>query len=138
TKGPAPVVSYVTIGPQYFDTLGVHMLLGRAFSSSDGTIGHLAAIVNQRFMQMFFGGQSPLGAGIRLTDPNAAHADAPLLTIVGVAPTVRQHYAQDLDPVVYVPYRQDPTSVPIVFVRTSDDPNATVPTIREAVRELDS
>jgi putative ABC transport system permease protein len=87
---------------------------------------------------MFFGAQSPLGAGIRLTDPNAAHTDAPPLTIVGVAPTVRQHYAQDLDPVVYVPYRQDPTAVPVVLVRTSADPNAAAPTIRETLRELDS
>ncbi len=136
--GPAPVVSYVTIGQGYFETLGVHLLLGRAFSSTDGTPGHLAAIVNQRFAQMFFGGQSPLDAGIRLTDPNAAHADTPLLTIVGVAPTVRQHYAQDLDPVVYVPYRQDPTAAPVVLVRTSGDPNAVSPTIRETLRELDA
>jgi putative ABC transport system permease protein len=138
SSGPAPVVSYVTIGQGYFDTLGVHLLLGRVFSSTDGTTGHLAAIVNQRFVQMFFGGQSPLGAEIRLTDPNAAHTDAPRLTIVGVAPTVRQHYAQDLDPVVYVPYRQDSTAVPVVFVRTTGDPNAAAPTMRETLRELDS
>ena len=138
TEGPAPVVSYVTIGPQYFDTLGVHILLGRAFSSSDGTTGHPAAIVNQRFVQMFFGGQSPLGAGLSLTDPNAAQANAPRLTIVGVAPTIRQHYAQDLDPVVYVPYRQDPTPVPIVFARAVGDPSAAAPAIRETLRELDS
>jgi putative ABC transport system permease protein len=104
----------------------------------DGTAGHLAAIVNQRFVRMFFGAENPLGAGIRLTDPNAARADAPQLTIVGVAPTIRQHYAQDLDPVVYVPYRQDPTSAPIVFARTSGDPNAAMPAIRETLRALDS
>jgi len=136
--GPAPVVSYVTIGRRYFETLGVQLLLGRDFASIDGTTGHLSTIVNQRFVQMFFGGQSPLGARIRLTDPNAAHADSPPLTIVGVAPTVRQHYAQDLDPVVYVPYRQDPTAVPVVFVRTTGDPNAAAPTMRETLRELDS
>ena len=136
--GPGPVVSYVTIGPEYFETLGVHLLLGRGFSSTDGTTGHFAAIVNQRFVQMFFGGQSPIGAGIRLTDINAAQADTPRLTIVGVVPTIRQHYAQDLDPVVYVPYRQDPTAVPVVMVRTSADPNAAAPAIRESLRDLDS
>jgi putative ABC transport system permease protein len=138
TGGPAPAVSYVTIGSQYFETLGVHLLLGRVFSASDGTTGHLAAIVNQRFVQMFFGGQSPLGAGISLTDPNAARSEAAWLTIVGVSPTVRQHYAQDLDPVVYVPYRQDPTPVPVVFARTSGDPNAAVAPMRERLHEVDS
>ena len=135
--GPGPVVSYVTIGQDYFETLGVHLLLGRAFAPADGTTGHLAAIVNQRFVQMFFGGRSPLGAGIRLTDPNAAHAEPPWLTIVGVSPTVRQHYAQDLDPVVYVPYRQDPTPVPLLLVRTSGDPSTAAPELRERLRELD-
>jgi putative ABC transport system permease protein len=134
----APAVSYVTIGTEYFDTLGVHVLLGRPFSSADGTPGHLAAIVNQRFAQMFFGKESPLGANISLTDPNAARADPPQLTIVGVVPTIRQHYAQDLDPVVYVPYRFDSTAVPIVFARTSGEPAAAAPALRETLRELDS
>src|SRR5262245_10690312 len=120
--GPRPVVSHVTIGADYFDTLGVHVLLGRAFSPADGAAGRLVAIVNQRFAQIFFAGASPLGATIRLTDPNAPRGDPPPLTIVGVSPTIRQHYAQDLDPVVYIPYRQEPTSVPLVFVRTTDDP----------------
>ena len=136
--GPAPGVSYVTIGDGYFETLGVHLLLGRGFSPIDGTTGHLAAIVNQRFVRMFFGAQGPLGAGIRLTDPNASQAQPPLLTIVGVAPTIRQHYAQDLDPVVYVPYRQNATAIPVVLVRTSGDPNAGVPAVRDALRDLDS
>jgi len=137
--GPPAAVSYVAIGEGYFDTLGVHLLLGRAFSATDGTSGHLAAIVNQRFVQMFFPGTSPLGAEIGLTDPNATHADAPpRLTIVGVAPTVRQHYAQDLDPVVYVPYRQDPASVPLMLVRTSGDPSAAEPAMRAALHDLDA
>jgi putative ABC transport system permease protein len=134
-----PAVSYVTISDGYFDTLGVHLLLGRPFSSADGTTGHLSAIVNQRFVQMFFDGRSPLGAAIRVTDPNAVRSDGPALSIVGVAPTIRQHYAQDLDPVVYVPYRQDPTALPVVFVRTaSSNPNLAAASIRETLRELDS
>ncbi len=136
--GPGPVVSYVAIGPRYFETLGVRLILGRPFSSEDGTSGHPAAIVNQRFVQMYFGGGSPLGARIRLTDPNAAHGDASWLGVVGVSPTVRQHYAQDLDPVVYVPFRQDPVSTPILLVRGDGDPNVLAPGLRGIVRELDS
>lgn len=135
--GPMPTVSYVTVGDGYFEVLGVHLLLGRPFSSTDGTVGHLAAIVNHQLVEMFFDGSSPLGASIRLTDPNAARAVGPWLTIVGVAPTVRQHYGQDLDPVVYVPYRQDPTPVPLMLVRTSGDPETGAPALRERLGEID-
>lgn len=138
TLGPRPAVSYVAVGPHYFETLGVHLLLGRSFSAVDGTAGHLAAIVNQRFVRMFSGGRNPLGDRIRLTDPNAARGEPPWLTIVGVSPAVRQHYAQDLDPVVYVPYLQDPAPTPTLLTRTGGDPNALAPLIREALQRLDS
>jgi putative ABC transport system permease protein len=87
---------------------------------------------------MFLSGQSPLTASIRVTDPDAGHADAPWLPVIGVSPTVRQHYAQDLDPVVYVPYRQDPAPVPVVFVRASGDPNAAAPAMRDTLHQIDS
>ncbi|MGE5245860.1 MAG: ABC transporter permease [Betaproteobacteria bacterium] len=135
--GRGAAVSYVAIASHYFETLGVHLLVGRPFSSTDGTSGHLSAIVNQRFVQMFFGGSSPLGARIRLIDPNAPGGEPPWLTIVGVSPSVRQHYAQDLDPVVYVPYRQDPVSTPTLLSRAGGDPSAIVPVLRAVLHELD-
>lgn len=135
-EGVPPVVSYVTIGDRYFETLGVHLLVGRPFSRANGTAGNFAAIVNQRFVQMFVGGQNPLGMRIRLADPNRPDADRPWLTVVGVSPTIRQHYAQDLDPVVYVPYRQDPARTPVVFVRATGDPDIAAPVLRERLREI--
>src|SRR5260221_6538966 len=35
-----PSVTQVTIGPRYFDTLGIKLLRGRAFDELDGTAGH--------------------------------------------------------------------------------------------------
>jgi putative ABC transport system permease protein len=86
---------------------------------------------------MFFGGHSPLGRAIRVVDPNAG-GEAPWLTIVGVSPSIPQHYARDLDPVVYVPFREDPTAVPTIFVRTTADANRAAPVVRQTLRELDA
>jgi hypothetical protein len=42
-------VAMVVVTPRYFETLGIPLIRGRAFDRTDGTKGHEAAIVNERF-----------------------------------------------------------------------------------------
>ena len=101
-----PIVSYVTIRGRYFETLGLRLLRGRTFIDRDAMPGSESAIVNQRLATMFFPNEDPIGRRICLTMPNATATLPPACaTIVGVSPTVRQQYFQDIDPVVYVPDR---------------------------------
>ena len=58
-------------------------------------------------------------------------------TIVGVSPTVRQQYFQEIDPVVYVPDRADAAELTLM-VRSDSTPNAAAPLIRAEVSALDS
>ncbi len=133
----SPTTSYVLIGSRYFDTLGLRLARGRAFTDLDGTPGHASVIVNQLFASKYLGGVDPLGRRIRLADPNRPDPDAPWLTIVGVSPTVREHYAQEFDPVVYVPYRLSPLAGMVLMTRASSDAAALAPTLREQLRQLD-
>ena len=106
----APIVSVVAASENYFQVLGVPLVSGRAFTPVDGMPGREAAIVNQRFVRMFFPDQEPIGARIRI-----GRAETPWLEIVGVATTVRQQVVgPDPDPVVFfLPFRtaSSPTSV---------------------------
>jgi putative ABC transport system permease protein len=148
TGGPQPTVSYVTIRGRYFETLGLRLLGGRTFVEIDGAPGHESVIVNQRFVTMFFPNEDPIGRRIRLTatapdirrespTPNAP-VSVPMAwaTIVGISPTVRQQYLQDLDPVVYVPTRGEAASMTLM-VRGQPGPGAIEPSIRAAVDALD-
>ena len=83
---------------RYFDTLRLRPIRGRVFSDRDGTPGNDTAVVNQRFASRYLPGLDPLGRRIRLADPNRPDPAARWLTIVGVTPTVRQHYAEEIDP----------------------------------------
>jgi putative ABC transport system permease protein len=129
--------SYVLIGPRYFDTLGLRLIRGRAFTDLDGTPGHETVIVNQLFVSKFLPGIDPMGQRIRLIDPNKPDPDAPWLTIVGVSPSVREHYAQEFDPVVYVSYRLNPLAEMVLMTRATVDAAALTPTLREQFRQLD-
>jgi putative ABC transport system permease protein len=133
-----PLVSYVRIRGRYFETLGLRLLRGRAFIDLDALPGSEGAIVTERLAAMFFSGEDPIGRRICLTAANAAAATPPACaTIVGLSPTVRQQYFQDIDPVVYVPDRADSSEM-MLMVRSDLTPNATVPLIRAEVSALDS
>jgi putative ABC transport system permease protein len=148
TDEPQPTVSYVTIRGRYFETLGLRLLRGRTFIDTDDVPGHESVIVNQRFVTMFFPNEDPIGRRIRLTAAaQDIRREAPTLntpvsvppawaTIVGISPTVRQQYFQDLDPVVYVPNRADAAGTTLI-VRGQSAPAAITPSIRAGVYALD-
>jgi putative ABC transport system permease protein len=135
-------VTQVMIGSRYFETLGLQLARGRAFDEVDGTAGHETAIVNQRFVSMFFAREDPIGRRIRLITevPPGAPIPAPaVVTIVGVSPTIRQRNFQEAlpDPVVYVPMRSQSPAFATLMLRANGDPAALTPSIREEVRAID-
>jgi putative ABC transport system permease protein len=134
-----PQVTMLVVGPRYFETLGVQLARGRPFADTDGTVGHEVAIVNQRFATMYFAGEDPLGKRVKLTTEAPASPEPAWITIVGVAPTIRQRSMNDIDPdaVMYLPYRAQSSSFMTLLVRTHGDPGAMTSALREEVRALD-
>ena len=133
----AATTSYVAIGARYFDTLRLRPVRGRVFSDRDGMPGFDSAIVNELFATKYLPGVDAVGRRIRLVDPNNPEPSPRWLTIVGVTPTVRQHYAEKIDPVVYVPYRSSPAAAMVLLTRAAGDPVALTPALREQLRQLD-
>jgi predicted permease len=52
---------YTTVGPGYFQTLGVPLLRGRDFSPQDGPGTSRVMIINELMAQRFWPGQNPIG-----------------------------------------------------------------------------
>ena len=136
---PPSQVTRVAVGTRYFATLGLALTRGRTFADADGGPGREAAIVNQRFVSMYFAAEDPIGRRIRLVSDPSAEPDSSWITIVGVAPPVRQRSIRepDPDPVVYVPYRLAAAPSMSLIVRTHGEPSAMTGALREEVRALD-
>jgi putative ABC transport system permease protein len=134
--GPAASAWTVTVGPRYFETIGVRLLRGRAFDRDDGLEGREHVIVNQRFVDLFFPQQNAVGRRLMLP-ADASAQPARWLTVVGVSPNVRQRALLDTDPLVYLPAGPSPQPTTAVIVRATSDPAALPPLVREEVRALD-
>jgi putative ABC transport system permease protein len=134
---PVPTSWVVSIAGDYFDLLGLRLLRGRGFDNRDGAAGSEAAIVNQRFADMFFPNADPIGHRVKLTDPAAPDSPA-WLPIVGVAQTVRQRPFPDPDPVVYLPMRGAPPASAMLLVRVRSDAARIAPRLRAVVSAVDA
>ena len=114
------------------------MLRGRTFADDEGAPGRETAVVNRRFVELYFPGQDAIGRRIRLTAPRApGDAAPPWLTIVGVSPTVRQRAASSDEAVVYTPYRAAPLAQVAVVLRSATDAAAALDALRREAAALD-
>jgi predicted permease len=138
STGGAASACVVAVSPPYFDTLGVHLLAGRMFDAIDGTSGHGVAIVNDRFARIHFHDTNPLGQLIRLRTPDPAGTVTPWLTVVGVAPNIRQRYFQEIDAAIYLPLRQAPTAAAAMLVRAHAGVPIGLAPVRTAIDGVDS
>jgi predicted permease len=75
------------VDPTFLDVLGVSMLSGRWFSTSEARPDARVAVVNQAFVDRVMGGKNPIGRRVRYVgsqDPTTQ----PWFEIIGVAPDV--------------------------------------------------
>ncbi|HEU5218238.1 MAG TPA: ABC transporter permease, partial [Gemmatimonadales bacterium] len=87
------------VSPEFFGTLGIPILAGRAFLASDRTDAPMVAIVSRAAARRFWPGQSPLGHRIRL-----GGATGPDVPVVGMAGPARfNDLTSDLDAATVAP-----------------------------------
>jgi predicted permease len=80
-----PAVGFNIVGPNFFATSGIALLMGREFSARDRGGAPLVAIVNESFAREYFPGQNPIGQ--RFGDQGPMSADK--YEIIGVVKDAR-------------------------------------------------
>lgn len=134
-----PLVEYSYVSPEYFDAMGITLLSGRKLEERDASLAEVAtdrvALVNQAFVDRYWPGESALGRRVR------QNGEPPewIATVVGVVADVRQ-WGLDYPPLpeMYFTHSTQLWAYTRLVVRASGDPQALVPALRQAVREIDS
>jgi len=133
------VASYVTVGEDFFETLGIEAVRGRVLEPEDhGVGGPRNAVVDEVAATRWWPGEDPLGQRIRFGGDQV-----PWYTIVGVVENVTYDGPGELWPTYYHSHTEAAGSMRFLArssyltVRTSGDPKAVLPAVREIVKEMD-
>lgn len=122
------------VSSDYFRTLGIPLVRGRAFTEADRADAPPVAIVNRTFVERFFPGRDPIGHRVRFGD-GAMHE------IVGIVGDARYRAVEaPADPTFYIPLAQNDERWPFLTITAwtdQADASALAPAIRDAAREAD-
>ncbi|HKP13109.1 MAG TPA: ABC transporter permease, partial [Blastocatellia bacterium] len=135
TISDTPLADFRFADEDYFKTLEIPLVAGRAFTEHDNETAPPVAIVSEGLARRYFNGQDAVGKRIKAGDLGEK---APWATVVGVVKDIK-HSGLDADPrpQLYVPYQQKLWGRLVVVARSNTDAAALFPAMREAVWAVD-
>jgi predicted permease len=131
--GKAPEAFYEQVSLGYFDTMGVRLIAGRLFTSTDTFDHPQVVIINETMARQFWPNESPLGKRLLRTDRTP-------FEIVGVVSDI-SFPGSLAEPYTrlqaYRPLAQAPIPFVNVTLRTTGNPEQFATPMRRALAELD-
>jgi putative ABC transport system permease protein len=126
--------AFCAVTPQYFRSMGIPVLSGRAFYASDRPGSLPVVVVSRSLADRYFNGQNPIGQRLIIGTP---------VTVAGVVGDVRNGDITAAPyPTIYMPFAQGGAGFPrfpmTIVVRSSVSSASLVPSIRSQVHALDS
>jgi putative ABC transport system permease protein len=130
-------VSFTIVSPNYFRTVAIPIVRGRALSDSDRNGSAAVAVVNESFVRAFFPGEDCLGKRIEQWKPKTGW-----IAIVGVVRDIRPAPEEEPPAEMYVSYLQPEQvfmmgSNMYLAVRAAGNPKALATAVRSEIASVD-
>jgi predicted permease len=138
TQKSATQVSTLRVGPRFFETMAIPLVLGRTFGLGDHRENApKVAVVNETLARRYFSGQSPLGKRLAWWSESTHTFDIEILGVV--ADAKYDELRKEITPTVYVPYLPNIGSGSGVCfeLRVATNPTSLIPAARRVVQEID-
>ena len=131
--GEEPGADVRAVDPEFFRTMEIPLLRGRAIAATDTRDAAKAVVVSQEFVQRYLSGGEPLGRRIHME-----WGDTLVGTVVGVVGDIKHTGVDSVtSPTVYWALPQFPYSFMTLVVRSEGDPEVLAPAVIGRVRALD-
>jgi predicted permease len=125
------------VSSDYFRTVGIPILRGRAFSRQEVEQDVPVAVISERTAARFWPGEDPLGKRISVWKgyriPRIAGRT---YTVIGVSKSVRSTNLSKVDP-AYIYFSGSPSDSQAILLRTSLPADLSAPLIRDSLRSID-
>ena len=125
------------VGADYFQVVGIPIILGRAIGPQDTATSARVAVINETMAKFYFPGINPIGRKFAIDDEGKREQ---WIEIVGISRDSRDHSVRDVvQRRFFLPYTQ--ISLPDVEahfeLRVAGDPAAIVNSVRTVFRDFD-
>jgi predicted permease len=118
---------------EYFDTIGLPLVRGRAFADRDREGAPAVAVINDVMARQFWPGQQPLGKRFKLTWTGGGDAE-----VIGVVRDGKfSNFRETHRPCFYIPLAQQGRRQMYFAVRGAANPTGLTAAIRREVRAID-
>ena len=127
-------IEFNSVGQDFFQTMGIPVLYGRAFNSSDTSTSTRVAVINRALAQMKFGDKNPIASFFRM------NPEGERLEIIGVCADTKYAWIREQEPpTFYLLYTQqeEPIRSMTFEVRTKGDPKGFSKEIRKTIEAVD-
>ena len=135
--GDQPTEALSIVTADFFQTMRIPILAGRAFSVRDDVKATPVMVINERFARKYFPGESAVGKHIKV-DLGDGTLKSPVREVVGIVGNVkRQKLTADVDAEYYLPYAQAVITSPTIEIRTAGDPTTLIGALRAQLAQMD-
>lgn len=126
-------VRYTVVGPDYFSTMGIRIVRGRAFGREDREASPGVVMINETLARRLWPGEEALGRHILIGGPKGRECE-----VIGVAQDGKYvRLSEQEDAYLYLPFSQEMASGISFLVQTAGDPRGLVDAIRQQVQGVD-
>jgi len=136
-RGDQPSENLSLVTGDFFRTMRIPILAGRAFTAADDTTGKQVMIINDKFARKYFPGENPIGKRVQpgLGDGTVKSS---MREVVGVVGNVKGlGLTAEAAPEYYLPWEQVVVTSPALAIRTAGDPTALTASLRSVVSDMD-
>ena len=131
--GTEPEIGVHSVSPDYLRVIGSRVVRGRFLTDADRLGAPKVVVISEAAAKRLFPGQDPVGR--RISMGIGMFRDNDFGEIVGVVADVNYGAVGDAPaPHAYVSFRQSGSAYGLYLVRTTANPSALVPAVREAIR----
>ncbi|HSE32932.1 MAG TPA: ABC transporter permease [Pyrinomonadaceae bacterium] len=133
-SGQENIGRYRVCTPDYFQTMGISLMKGRAFNEQDKAGALPVVIVNETLARKYWPNEEAIGKRMRFEGPLER---APWMQVVGVIRDVKHELNIPVSPEFYLPHAQDSWSSMVLVTKTAGNPSAMAGVIRKQVWAID-